>query len=108
MQTARAGKPINESEIPPPIGGGGATAAVPSAQSEIVSEPVPTRAPSPPPRPTPAASLQKSEPSVVSNNSDDPIARLRKLALQAQAEGDLVKANEYVMQIKGSYFLPIA
>jgi coiled-coil and C2 domain-containing protein 1 len=105
LQTARAGRPINESEIPPAIG----VTATSSAQPEDISQPLSTRAPSPPPRPTSVTSLPKNDLPVVSepstsaassNNSDEAIARLRSLALQARAEGDMAKAHEYVTQIK--------
>ncbi len=35
-----------------------------------------------------------------SNNSDEDIARLKALALQAKAEGDMSKAKEYLIQMK--------
>jgi len=39
-----------------------------------------------------------------SNNSDEDIARFRSLALQAKAEGDMVKAKEYLVQMKVRLF----
>jgi len=35
-----------------------------------------------------------------SNNSDEAIARLKSLALQARASGDMIKAKEYLIQMK--------
>jgi len=64
LKTARAGRPIDESEIPPAIGVGAAT--TPSAQPTIVPQQLSTRPPSPPPRPPPVVSLPINDRPVVS------------------------------------------
>jgi hypothetical protein len=39
-------------------------------------------------------------PASTSYNSDEAIARLKSLALQAKANGDMIKAKEYLIQMK--------
>lgn len=58
LRDARAGKPINESEIPPEIGNAGA-AVQQEASTQVVS---PAAAAAPPPRPPPPVSVPKAEP----------------------------------------------
>ncbi len=62
LQSARAGKPIDENEIPPAIG----TIAISSSQPTIVPQQVPVRAPSPPPQRPSVASLPINDKPVVS------------------------------------------
>lgn len=59
LQNARAGKPVDQSEIPPVIGAA-ASAAPSPAQPANIPQQAPVRAPPPPSHPT-AASLQTAE-----------------------------------------------
>ncbi len=39
-----------------------------------------------------------------SNTSDEAIEQLKTLALQARAQGDMVKAREYLLQMRVRFF----
>ncbi|CAF4820597.1 unnamed protein product [Rotaria sp. Silwood1] len=115
LQSARAGAPVNESEIPPEV--------FIASQSASVPQQTPVRAPSPPqqpaaprsravplPQPPTQASIRtnnNNNPAVfqpqappTSTDSDSKIARLKSLALQAKQQGDMAKAKEYIIQLR--------
>ncbi|CAF2397763.1 unnamed protein product [Rotaria sp. Silwood2] len=105
LQSARTGAPINAEDIPPELFVGAPSSTKPT----IVSEQVPVQV-TPPSQPS-ATSLsidnkpiisQPTAPVVMpaSNNTDEAIERLKSLALQAKTAGDMVKAKEYLIQMK--------
>ncbi|CAF1008853.1 unnamed protein product [Rotaria sordida] len=103
LQSARTGAPINENDIPPAL----FVSTPSSSQPTIISKEVPVRAPSPPPA---TNSLSIDNKSIISqppapvvttsNNTDEAVERLKSLALQAKAAGDMAKAKEYLIQMK--------
>ncbi|CAF0805027.1 unnamed protein product [Adineta ricciae] len=97
IQSARTGAPINESEIPPEL-------FVSGSSSSAVTQEASVRVPSPAPVTSSSICEKPIVPQAtstsVSNGSDEAIARLKALALQAKSEGDMTKAKEYLIQMK--------
>ncbi|CAF0973323.1 unnamed protein product [Rotaria sp. Silwood1] len=115
LQSARAGAPVNESEIPPEVFIASQSASVP--QQTSVRAPSPPQQPAAPrsravplPQPPTQASIRtnnNNNPAVfqpqappTSTDSDSKIARLKSLALQAKQQGDMAKAKEYIIQLR--------
>jgi len=102
IQTVRTGGTINEAEIPPSLSA--AAAAAPSSPSMSQPAPPVVRAPSPPPprpslRPVEKAPIPTASASIGSS-SEQMMARLKSLALQAREAGDMDKAREYLIELK--------
>ncbi|XP_035827871.1 coiled-coil and C2 domain-containing protein 1-like isoform X2 [Aplysia californica] len=108
LRQAKAGKPVNEEEIPPPVAMGASLAVSehtggstpqsdsPQSQSEpstssFIAPPAPKPS-SPPARPSPGGSLASNAKSAVVERRD----QYRRAALQAKHAGNLDKAREYV------------
>lgn len=94
IQSARTGAKINEDEIPPAL-----SVAAPPSQPEPAAQAPPPLPPRPVEKPAPKTDPRLSSVSVGSS-SEQAIARLKALALQAQAAGDMGKAREYVIELK--------
>ncbi|CAG5121470.1 unnamed protein product [Candidula unifasciata] len=113
LKQAKAGKPINEEEIPPAVALGASVAvsdaSSPSANSVPAGYPI-SAAPLAPPKPSPvsAAPVAPPKPSPVSAAPVAPTRQTtkqilltrrdqyRKAALMAKQEGDMTKAGQYV------------
>ncbi|CAF0721649.1 unnamed protein product [Adineta ricciae] len=126
LHSARAGAPINESDIPPEVFIAPSAASVPAKAPPTIEQPppvpqpraVPTapqpQAPIAPQRPSQPRTVPLPQPtaavdhSVVyrtpvpptTTDSDPAVARLKALALQAKQQGDMAKAKEYIIQLR--------